>query len=164
MTEYIANSVDGWGTGYTKTQAIQALAYHNAIDPEGRDTVLVMLYHVPGGAHHSMSLNGIDGPVIDAEAVEIPAAVYDELHRKAYDAERAAENALFGDDTEDVTDDIFPESTGPNDAALHLYKYRRESDHGWTFPVEKVDNIEVTDLPGIDSAEDDPRHVERDSS
>lgn len=49
----------------------------------------------------------------------------------------------------------------PNGEALHLYKHRRESDHGWSFPVEKVDGIEVTDLPGIENETDDPRHVER---
>lgn len=88
-TDWIANSIYGYGVGYTKEQALQAM--FAACDPEGYVTV-TLIEHV-GNA--TMGMGGVEvDEFVSGERVEIPETFVEELKRKALESKLTAETAI----------------------------------------------------------------------
>lgn len=90
-TDWLANSVYGYGFGYTKEQALAAMARHAY--PDDADTVEVDLIEHVGGAKVGPGGDRVE-EFVSGERVEIPAQKMRTLSTAAVEAHRSAEMAL----------------------------------------------------------------------
>lgn len=91
QTDWLANSIFGYGFGFTKEQALQEMARHT--HPNDADTVTVDLVEHTGSA--SVGMGGWEvEEYVGGERVEIDADAMKQLSAAAIEAAGLAERAL----------------------------------------------------------------------
>jgi hypothetical protein len=102
FADWLANCVHGYGFGYTKEQALAAMA-QNVPGDSGEITVSLVEHH--GGASIGPTSWEVD-EFVSGERVEIPAETLVELKSKVRETNIAAERALVeGEVVHEFTDD-----------------------------------------------------------
>lgn len=89
-TDWLANCYQGYGFGYTKEQALLAMAGHA---DQTDEPVVVSLVEHKGDATVSMTGWEVE-EYVDGKQVEIPADEFNRLVDAAFEAEIAADAAL----------------------------------------------------------------------
>lgn len=90
-TDWLANSVYGYGYGYTKGQALRAMLAETNPSYD-RDLEVVLIEHV-GTATTSMMKASVE-EFVSGERIEIPADQIEELHQAAAEAKALSDLAL----------------------------------------------------------------------
>lgn len=102
-TDWMAASVQGYGYGYSKEQALLAMARHTRPD-DARDPMEVVLVEHVGNASTSAMSWEVE-TFVSGERVEIPTQTMHDLKRHATMATREAEIALETVDSEEITEE-----------------------------------------------------------
>lgn len=99
-TDWLANSVFGYGIGYSKEQALREMARHT--HPNAAETVEVDLVEHVGAAEFGMGGWRVER-FVSGERVEIPVAEMERLTEAAINADARTVDAL---EAADVTADL----------------------------------------------------------
>lgn len=99
-TDWIANSYLGYGFGYTKEQALQAMAAN--VKPSSESVTVYLVEHI-GNA--TMSMSGVDvDTFVSGEVIEVDPEDFQILREKAIEASNEAERIT--DDPDNLVEEL----------------------------------------------------------